>query len=160
MTAKARLGVDHPILLAELVQPDVEASRISEGGQLPAKLKLALSPSRFQKTAQLAPEQTAEDSDGGGRSEQTEILGGHSWIGCAERNSAPAYPRSALTKSCHGNSFAKWNVLQAAFPWFRKGAPEGMSARSGCRFGRYVSLGGTFACTYRVAAYYNSGYHP
>src|SRR6266542_3357585 len=35
-----------------------------------------------------------------------------------------------------GSSFARWNMLQAAFPCFRKGPQEGMIARLDCRFVR------------------------
>ena len=62
-TAKGRLGIDDPIFLAELVQPSVKTSRVSERRQLSAELKLALRPGCPQKGEQLASEQAAEDGN-------------------------------------------------------------------------------------------------
>jgi hypothetical protein len=63
-TTKGRLGVHDLFALAELVQPGMKASRVSELRQPSAELKLVFSPRRFQKGEELAPEQAAEDSDG------------------------------------------------------------------------------------------------
>ena len=63
-TAEGRLGVDDPLLLAELVEQSTKARRVSERRQLSVEFKLAFRPSRFQKGEQLASEQAAKDADG------------------------------------------------------------------------------------------------
>lgn len=61
---QGRLSVDDPLGLAMLIKPRVKFSGVSERGQLPAKLQLALGKSYFQKGQQLLSEQTAQDPGG------------------------------------------------------------------------------------------------
>ncbi len=55
------LGIYDPLGLAELIEPGMKSSRVSERGHLPVKAELPLGKSLSEKGQQLFPEQTAQD---------------------------------------------------------------------------------------------------